>query len=260
MKRNPIWLLLFSVAALAINPELGFSEVSAASYSEKYFIDSKSQQISQPKHGLDKFLPQLSFKQKPILLTFDDGPDDPEIDLAILAILKKHSAKSIWFVNCKHLDPAANSNFQASRDTLKEITSAGHLIGNHGYHHLNLKNLDRDDPQKMHQEISECSSYIKNLTGSRPAYFRAPWGERSENVTNFALEQGMASLYWTVNSMDMVQSNKSRVIDSVKAYVDNLKIERGDVILFHDHTSTLRMLDKMLTKLDSEGFIYVTPG
>src|SRR6185437_10911355 len=137
------------------------------------------------------------FSRKVVLLSFDDGPENTRNDHAILAILKKHGAQSIWMVNCKNLDPGLTPNAAVNRNTLSEIAQAGHVIGNHGYHHYNLQNVERDNPEQLKNEIAGCSDYLQAIRGEKPKYFRAPWGVLTEASADIAQSAGMTNLPWS---------------------------------------------------------------
>lgn len=202
-------------------------------------------------------------KEKIVLLTFDDAPADPAIDRKILDVLDRHSAKSIWFFNCKHFDETGQKGLRAI-EVAKEIADRGHLIGNHGYNHENLEKLDFENPARLDHEIGGCSSRIHEIVGMRPKFFRPPWGLATENAENIIRKEGMNSLLWSSNFND---SGSRWTTSSYKNYIlhadqSGLKInvEEGDVILFHDNAHTADTLDAILTALETAGFKFVLPS
>jgi peptidoglycan/xylan/chitin deacetylase (PgdA/CDA1 family) len=65
--------------------------------------------------------------EKVLYLTFDDGPD-VITTMPLLNTLAKHKIRAVFFCSGK----AASEN----PDLVNKIKSEGHLIGNHGYNHL----------------------------------------------------------------------------------------------------------------------------
>ncbi len=259
MKKNTIAVLIFSLISLMVFSGVLYLQLTDQSAPSQYTIDLDPPRIRKVKIGLRANLASLLFDKKPILLTIDDGPSNQNIDLALLAILKKHTARSIWFISCKNLGPALNPSTQTNRETLLEIQRSGHLIANHGYNHLNLKKLDQSSPEKVHYEVEACNSLIQSITGSKPEYFRAPFGSYSSNTTQIIHNQGMKILNWSVPLQDTFSSRNPVIIDGMHKYIENIKFESGDVILMHDITFTLTILDKLLSRLDDEGFVFVVP-
>ena len=74
-----------------------------------------------------KALFRLKTNDKVLCLTFDDGPD-PECTPRVLDILEYHNVKAIFF--CRGL------NAENHPELISLIKSKGHVVGNHGYHHL----------------------------------------------------------------------------------------------------------------------------
>lgn len=63
-----------------------------------------------------------------ITLTFDNGPT-PEVTPAVLAVLSLLSVRAHFFVLGKHIATPTGQGL------LKDILAAGHLVGNHSFHH-----------------------------------------------------------------------------------------------------------------------------
>lgn len=195
---------------------------------------------------------------KPLLLTFDDGPAHPVIDRAILAVLRKHHAKSIWFVNCKYFADPANV------DTLHAIIADGHQIANHTATHAQLPELDAAGLQR---EIGGCSETIKALTGKMPVYFRPPSGRTTPAANAVAHAYGMQVVGWSSDSSDSLLARfKVRpqlympFLDAYPVYDPRVTAEAGGIVLFHDYPNTQLALDGILTALEARGFTFVAPG
>ncbi len=232
--------------------------------STQYIFDQKTGKVAQgPSRGHGSPGDDVA-KDKVALLTFDDGPRDPDIDAALLGILKKHAAPSIWFVVCEHFDDVGNPRAAENLQTLQAVTKAGHQIGNHSHRHRNLKSMDGKDPGGVDLEINQCSDAINTAIGARPVYFRAPWGEYSPNVLRLAGVSGMRVMNWTSNSNDASFSGRT---EEYRKYLFNSPeinfedtVKNGDVILLHNTTQTVVVLDQLLTNLEKRGFHFVLPS
>ncbi len=206
---------------------------------------------------------------KVLLLTIDDGPRDAQVDRKILDTLKKHSTKTIWFVNCKNFDASENPDAVQNRDVLMEILTDGNLLGNHGYHHLNLKVLDLADRDQLSAEIEQCSNLIEATVGKRPRYFRAPWGDTTPNVLQIVAKSGMTNMPWNA-SYDSNFGFPRRSDSTPNTRVDPKLLElrltqfigslkSGDIILMHDNAQTAESLDDFLSRLEKLRFHFVVP-
>lgn len=201
--------------------------------------------------------------RRPILLTFDDAPEDLADDRSILATLARHRARALWLVTCKRLDPAMDRDAEDHRVALREIVAHGHLIGNHGYSHVDLRPLDA--AARAH-EVVGCSDYIERLTGRRPLYFRPPFGVHSPQVDRMLEADRMQLLLWRTNSYDSFLADFKRHPDTFVPYVRGhpafdvtLNAAAGDILLFHDYPNTALALDGILTRLEQRGFQFVVP-
>ena len=202
--------------------------------------------------------------RKPLLLTFDDGPEDAATDRSILATLRKHHAKSLWMVTCKTLDPSMDFNAGEHQAVLREIAAQGHQIGNHGYSHIDLRTLS---PSVLQHEIVDCSHLVTSLSGITPRYFRPPWGRYSPAVAAAAKVEGMSLVLWTSNSYDSLLARFKTQPESFVPFVAAhpiydvpSKAVAGDVLLLHDYPNTAFALDGMLTRLEQQGFQFVVPN
>src|SRR5690625_3968543 len=118
--------------------------------------------------------------EKVVLLTIDDAPDDHALEMA--QELKEMDANAIFFVNGHFLES------KEEKETLKEIYELGFMIGNHTYSHPSLPSLS-DTEQK--EEIVKVNDMVEEITGEKPLFFRAPFGENTDYSKE--LEIGRAS-------------------------------------------------------------------
>lgn len=251
------------ISAIGIASAVCAQQISSKS-STQYTFDQKTGKVAQgPSRGHGSPGDDVA-KDKVALLTFDDGPKDPDIDAALLGILKKHAAPSIWFVVCEHFDNDANPHAAINMQTLLAVTRAGHQIGNHSHRHQNLKSMDGKDPDGVDLEINQCSDAINTAIGAHPVYFRAPWGEYSPNVLRLVEKSGMRVMNWTSNSNDVSFSGRT---EAYRKYLFNSPeinfedtVKNGDVILLHNTTQTVAVLDQLLTNLEKRGFHFVLPS
>ncbi|KAG0152341.1 hypothetical protein CROQUDRAFT_35501, partial [Cronartium quercuum f. sp. fusiforme G11] len=98
---------------------------------------------------------------------FDDGPG--ELSKDINNLLKINKAKASFFIN--------GNNEVCIFDHANELISRfydGHLIGNHGWSHAHMKNLDKND---MHNQLARVEDAMIKILGVKPLYFRPPYGK-----------------------------------------------------------------------------------
>jgi peptidoglycan/xylan/chitin deacetylase (PgdA/CDA1 family) len=248
--------------AMAIVFFLGLIGASAgqASQPRRYEIDTASRSIREIGQSTFSSLKAIAQQRKLVMLTFDDGPRDRVIDQEILDILKQHSAPSMWFVNCRNLDPALNAGYAENRATLRNVLRAGNLIANHSYNHLDLHILATSNPEKMRSEIVDCSTYLENVTGRRPEYFRAPWGDTTPAVVKVANEQGMKVTNWTSTTLDTMTDTPASILAAHTKFINEMAPEDGAIILMHDTKFTATHLDQLLSRLDRAGYAYAVPS
>ena len=183
-------------------------------------------------------------KEKIIALTFDDGPSI--YTPAILKILDKYNVKATFFVIGKHIEKHP--------EYLREIALKGHLIGNHTYSHLNLKNRPIS---QLSSEINKTALLISRLTGKECYWFRPPMGLYDYNLISFVKNQNYQVSFWTIDSLDWKIQNPQVICERV---LKDLK--PGDVILLHDgggpREGTVQATEMIIRAALKKGFTFVT--
>jgi len=77
---------------------------------------------------------------------------------------------------------------EANHKALREITDAGHEVGNHSFSHESwLHTLSKE---KISQEIELTETYIQQATGMKPVGFRGPGFSWSREVIEILTERG----------------------------------------------------------------------
>lgn len=261
--------LKISLAFAAISVLVVFSSLSAdlifSKTATQYLFDPPTGRVLAPpvgSHGSN--VDGVVKKYKVLLLTIDDGPANPDVDMRILGILRKHAAPSIWFVNCSNFDTANNTNASQNLQSLRAIAKAGHMIGNHSTNHKDPSWFNQQTQEVQDLEIGGCSHAIHEAIGIRPTYYRAPWGIASPDVIALAKKGGMRNMNWTANSNDASFDRRS---DAYRKYlfespVVNFEdtVKDGDIVLLHDRVQTAEILDQLLTDLEHRGFRFVLPS
>ncbi len=192
-------------------------------------------------------------RNKPqIALTFDDGPNEPYTS-QVLNILAKYNIRATFFV--------VGQNAQRYPETCRRIVSAGHVIGNHSYHHRRLLCLR---PSKMiAHDLSLAHKTIYEYTGSKPRFFRPPHGFRTPWLMRTVRHLGYTVVTWDNMTSDW-EADKSSV-EIVQAIIKRAK--PGSIIVLHDGRSTrsvydrsqmLQALPQIIDALKQRGFDFVT--
>lgn len=156
-----------------------------------------------------------------IVLTFDDGPD-PRYTPQVLEILARYQVKACFFV--------VGAKAKAYPDLIKQITLAGHELGNHGFRH---QPAWLTGPFATARENIETSRVIEEITGQKPRFYRPPWGLFNLYSLWFFWSKGLEVALWTYFSWDWT---KHATPESITRKVIS-KIEDGVILILHDSSS-----------------------
>jgi len=182
--------------------------------------------------------------KKSIALTFDDGPSEGTDE--ILELLHKYGAMATFFqcgANADRLPRAA-----------KAVSQAGHEIGNHTYSHPKLWLMS---PTFISEEIRRAQFTLRNVHGSKPRWFRAPFGVRWFGVGEAQQDNGLVGVMWTTVARDWALQSDD-IVKRCKAGTLN-----GAIFCFHDGRgietkpdirATVRALGELLPWWRDQGY------
>jgi peptidoglycan-N-acetylglucosamine deacetylase len=180
--------------------------------------------------------------RKWIAITFDDGPH-PQYTPRLLEILKKYNAKATFFL--------VGEMAEKSPDLVKAEFAAGHNIGNHTYHHVNLTKVTKED---VAIEIKACGEVLQGITGKTPHLFRPPGGDYNKEVAEISETEGYTMILWTDDPGDYA-SPGAKIIESRTLS----RISNGGIVLIHDGVQqTVDVLPQILEYLKKKGYEFVT--
>lgn len=178
-------------------------------------------------------------EEKKIAITFDDGPH-PVYTEQLLDGLKERGVHATFFVTGEHaaLHP----------DIIRRMYDEGHLIGNHTFSHIQLREGNREE---FKEELIETNEVIEQIIGEEVVYVRPPYGSWDKN---FEQELSMIPVLWTIDPLDWCSQSAAAVERRVLE-----KVEENSIILLHDYyattvTAALDLIDKLL----EEGYTFVT--
>ena len=179
-----------------------------------------------------------------VTLTFDDGPD-PRYTPQLLALLKKHEAKAVFFVIGKKA--------KAHPELIRQILDEGHRIGNHTYHHVNSWFIP---PWRLKNEILATNQVLEAITGEPVRYFRSPWGRLTMWTHHFTKQLGMVTVLYSHVAKDWRRDQRP---EDLYARVAG-SIGGGAIVLLHDGggaegapDNTLKALETLLPHLKKIG-------
>jgi peptidoglycan/xylan/chitin deacetylase (PgdA/CDA1 family) len=104
---------------------------------------------------------------KPVMLTFDDSRVEHYTIAA--AEMKRYGFKGVFFIMTVSLD---RPNYM-TKEQVKGLADAGHVIGSHTWDHHNVKKyIDQD----WVTQIEKPSKQLQSITGQPVKYFAYPFG------------------------------------------------------------------------------------
>jgi peptidoglycan/xylan/chitin deacetylase (PgdA/CDA1 family) len=188
-----------------------------------------------------------------VLLTFDDGPH-PRGTPAILDVLSEAGAQATFFMVGEQVDRAPR--------LAAEVAAAGHGIAIHGHRHRNLLRLT---PRQVADDLDRARTAIEDMTQTRPALHRPPYGIYSWPALRAVRRRGWTPLLWSRWGRDWA---RRATPDTIAATVAG-DLHPGDVLLLHDaddysapgsHERTARALPRILEAIARAGLTPAQPG
>ncbi|HWC95122.1 MAG TPA: polysaccharide deacetylase family protein, partial [Candidatus Sulfopaludibacter sp.] len=150
-----------------------------------------------------------------IALTFDDGPS--ESTPAVLEILARHDIRATFF--------QCGANVDRLPAIARAVAQAGHEIGNHTQSH---PMLCFRRPRFMEEELRRAQQTIEKQTGTRPTWFRAPYGVRWFGLAAPLRKLHLTGVMWTVIGYDW-SLKAGDVVERIAQHVSN-----GAILCLHD--------------------------
>lgn len=176
---------------------------------------------------------------KKVALTFDDGPNC-EYTKIILDGLKERNVKATFFLIGK--------NIEGNEELVKRMSEEGHLIGNHTYSHVRLKQLSK---KQALIEIFKENRIIYKITGVPVKYIRPPFGEWNEALSKAT---NLEVVMWDVDPRDWCTNDTTYVVNHVITHVED-----GYIILLHDcYDTSVSAALEIVDQLKEEGYEFVT--
>ena len=182
---------------------------------------------------------------KRVAFTFDDGPDT-KYTPAILDVLGTLGVKATFFLKGQNLKPGQEW-------VVVRMVREGHLVGNHTYHHVNLRKMDTP---RIALEVERTETGVKAIIHRETALLRPPYGEMSEVGLDWLVSQGYRMINWSVDSGDWrAKSAEEMIINTLT------QVQPGSIILFHsaggegeDLTPTIKALPDLVNTLRERGY------
>jgi peptidoglycan-N-acetylglucosamine deacetylase len=156
-----------------------------------------------------------------LALTFDDGPD-PDATPAVLETLDHLGVTATFFMLggqvVRHPEIAA------------AVVAAGHEAAVHGFTHRN--HLARG-PVDVCRDVTRAASVVAAATGTRPAWFRPPYGVLTSASLVAARRARLRPVLWTAWGRDWEDRSPAQVAGTVQG-----QLTPGGTVLLHDSDCT----------------------
>lgn len=183
---------------------------------------------------------------KAVALTIDDGPS-PLYTPQILSLLHRYGITASFSM--------VGINVAAHPGVARAVATAGHLIVNHTWRHLNLALAS---PAEVSDEMAFATDAIHTATGRVPGMFRAPYGAWSPVVIRQCQQREMRPLDWSVDPRDWARPGVASIVKNIMR-----NTRTGSIILEHDgggdRSQTVAALRIVLPRLVDAGYRFLTP-
>lgn len=181
---------------------------------------------------------------KTIYLTFDEGSYDTYVK-EIVDVLNKQKIKGTFFL-CKNY-------IEKNPELIKQMSEAGHSIGNHTYHHENMPSLaTKENFNKYLNEIKEVENTYHKITGKEiDKVYRDPRGEWSYRDLQIMKDLGYKTYFYSANYNDFsgTLSKEKALSEMTKRY------HNGAIYLIHpNNKGNYEALESFIIEMKKQGF------
>jgi peptidoglycan/xylan/chitin deacetylase (PgdA/CDA1 family) len=152
-----------------------------------------------------------------VVLTFDDGPDE-DATPAVLDALEEAGIKATFFV--------VGEQLMRHHAIARQTALAGHELALHGFTHRRHSELI---PPDARDEIPRGVGAFEAVVGSKPRFFRPPYGRFSEHSYEACGALGLEPAYWSAWGLDWYDIEAGEVADLVTRDLD-----AGTIVMLHD--------------------------
>ena len=191
-----------------------------------------------------------------VALTFDDGPNDAAT-LQLLEVLARHGVRATFF---------NMGSFARQRpEIVRQVASAGHLLGNHTMSH---PKLSTQSASRVRQELADCNAVLEDITGEAVKFFRPPFGARRPYVLHAARELQLTPVMWNVTGYDWNPIGEDGILANLNKGIERNSMHgRGSNLLLHDgghramgaaRMDTVRAVDRLLSAHRGTAIRFVT--
>jgi peptidoglycan/xylan/chitin deacetylase (PgdA/CDA1 family) len=180
----------------------------------------------------------LTTKEKKVLLTFDDGPHEPNTT-RVLEVLKKHEVKAVFFVIGK--------NISGNESVLQHMIADGHQIGNHSFSHD--AKIDLWSSKKIANDLENCQSLIERYQPGQKI-FRPPYGVTNPNMAKAIKQANLVSVGWNIRSYDTSIKDIEKIRERILS-----RLKPGAIILLHDRLDYMpELLEALIPEIKKRGY------
>ena len=177
--------------------------------------------------------------EKQIALTFDDGPHSVYTS-QLLDGLRERGVHATFFL--------LGENIDGKEGVIRQMKEDGHLIGNHGYTHVQMS---KETLESACGQIGETNRKIEEITGQKPEYLRPPYGSWNEELE---CATDMTVVLWSVDPLDGKLQNTNKVVKKIVK-----SAEPGDNILLQDvFPTSVQAALEVVDTLKKQGYTFVT--
>lgn len=213
---------------------------------EQKSVDSKEEEVTYKVNEANWTIQAEESEGNKVLLTFDDAPDGNAVKIA--EILAENKAPAIFFVNGMFLKD------EEGRNALKRINDMGFAIGNHTTTHASLPDLSEEEQL---EEIKETDELVKEITGEKPAFFRAPFGQNTSFSDEYVKNNGMIKMNWTYGYDFEAEYQDAEALTDITLNTELLT--DGANILMHDREWTKEALTPIIEGFNEKGYSFIDP-
>lgn len=187
----------------------------------------------------------ISTRDKVVALTLDDGPSPLYTPVALRVAQTEHIPLTFFLIG----QEAAKYP-----ELVLQEQAAGHVIGNHTYHHPLTGVGDTRGAWEVHQ----TQLLLMKVTGHRPTLFRPPGGELNTGTAAAARADGLSVITWNVFPGD----TDSRLSAATLAQSVLAQVRPGSIILMHDggghRANSMAALPIIVKTLKAQGYSFLS--